>query len=978
MSEALFDGHGPRVRTVAASAPFLDTLVDAVLASLPRDDPFALADTIIFLPNRRASTGLVEAFAKKLGGAALLPAIRALGDLDDDPDVWGPEPLALEVPPEIMPLRRRFELAELVRRRDIAQGGVADPVRALAWADELCRLLDGAATVGAVDWSQLATLVQERDLAEHWERSAQFLEIVASYWPQRLAADGLCDPAERRAILLTRLAQAWAENPPQKPVIIAGSTGSVAATRTLMRVVASLPQGCVILPGLDLDLDEDAWRQVDAQHPQQGLRLTLEALDMARADVRPLAATETARARARRLLLNEALAPAQATADWRDRLHRLGGAELVQQGLQGLSILDARNEEEEALVIALLLREAAETPARTAALVTPDAALARRVMQKLARWDIVPQTSVGPALAESPHGTLLLLLAELLVDDGPAVPLLALLRHPLVTLGMNAPARAAAIDALERQALRKPRTWADLAALSDKMSASAAGPLTRALSDALAPIVALRHADLTLAQLADAMAESAERLAPYEEGAPLLWSGPEGEAAAGVLRDMAECGGHLGALAARDAPRALSLLLAARQAPPPRGGHPRIAILGPLEARLQQRDLLVLGGLVEGGWPAPPPEDAFLSRAMRRDLGLPDPDARIGLAAHDFAQLACAPEVVLTWPAMREGAPAVPSRWIWRLKTLARASGDDAVLTPARDPRPLARALDAPGAIVRLRPPQPKPPVAARPPKISFSKVETLIRDPYAIYARQVLQLDALDPPGVEAGPRDRGNAVHTALEKYDGEGAEALLAQIEANLAAAGFDPVRCRMERARFAGVAAAFVAWHEARAAAGYESYFEKDGQLDLGGRSLYGRADRFDIRHGRAAVIDYKTGSAATNKQVDSGLSPQLTLEAAVLARGGFPGVPVATAEEIIYWRFSGGQDRGPHVVKFDEGSAADAAEEALLRLKDLLKKYDSETQAYLCKPKVQFINDWDDYDHFARRAEWGDAGDGDNE
>ena len=252
----LFDGPAPRVRNIPASAPFLETLVGAIVAALPKDDPFALADTVIFLPNRRASRGLVDAFANKLGGAALLPAIRPLGDIEDDPDVWGPEPLTLDVPPAIEPLRRRFELAQLVRARDVAEGGVSDPVRALAWADELCRLLDGAATVDKVDWSKLPTLVQGRDLAAHWKRSADFLEIISTYWPKRLEIDGLADPAARRAVLLQRLAQAWTQAPPQTPVIIAGSTGSVAATRTLMRAAAALPKGVVVLPGLDADLDE--------------------------------------------------------------------------------------------------------------------------------------------------------------------------------------------------------------------------------------------------------------------------------------------------------------------------------------------------------------------------------------------------------------------------------------------------------------------------------------------------------------------------------------------------------------------------------------------------------------------------------------------------------------------------------------------------------------------------------------------------
>ncbi|MDX2234710.1 MAG: double-strand break repair protein AddB [Hyphomonadaceae bacterium] len=978
----LFDGPAPRVRTIPASAPFLDTLVGALLAAIPRDDPFALADAIVFLPNRRASAGLVEAFARRLGGAALLPAIRALGDLDDDPDVWGPEPIALDVPPAIQPLRRRFELAQLVRRRDAAEGGVADPVRALAWADELCRLLDAAATVEDVDWSGLDTLVAERDLAQHWRRSADFLKIVATYWPQRLRLDGLCDPAERRGVLLRRLAQTWRDDPPTAPVIIAGSTGSVAATRALMAAVAAAPRGCVVLPGLDTDLDDGAWAQVDPQHPQHALRDTLEALGVARADVASLAGAQTQRADARRRLINEALAPAGATADWRSRLDALGGDALVRAGAAGLQVIEARNEEEEAQVIALLLREALETPERTAALVTPDAGLARRVAGKLARWDVTPQTTIGAPLAEAPHGVLLTLLADLLVDDADPVALLALARHPLVRLDRDAATRAADVAALEREWLRGPRTWGSLASLLERSHGKPGDAVMETLAAGLAPLAAARAQPMDFALLADALADAAERLCTGdgEAGARVLWSGPLGEAAAGVLRDMGECGGDLGALEPVDAPRALALLLAAREAPPPRGGHPRIAILGPLEARLQRRDLMILGGLVEGVWPAPPPEDAFLSRTMRRDLKLPAPEARIGLAAHDFAQLANAVDVVMTRPAMRDGAPTVASRWLWRLETLARASGDAHILAPRADadPRLWVRALDAPRNPVRLRPPQPRPPAAARSKRISFTEVETLIRDPYAVYARRVLGLSVLDPPGMIADARHRGIAIHKAIERFaDGDDPAALLTLLEERLAAAGFDAARVRTERARLSASVAAYVVWNRARVAAGVRAHREIRGELSLpGGHVLHGTADRIDRRPGGVAeVVDFKTGQPPTKKQVESGLSPQLTLEAAIAARGGFSrdahnSMPATPVDALIYWRF-GGADPGAARLALDS-DVMTAADEALARLEALLDKYDHPGQAYLSKPRVQFIKEWADYDHFARRAEWADA------
>lgn len=989
----LFDGAGPRVRNIPASAPFLDTLVDAIVKALPTDDPFALADCVIFLPNRRASRGLVDAFAKRLGGAALLPAIRPLGDLEDDPDVWGPEPLALAVPPAIEPLRRRFELAQLVRARDVAQGGVSDPVRALAWADELCRLLDAAATVGAVDWSALPTLVGERDLAAHWRRSADFLKIISDYWPTRLEADGLADPAARRAVLLEKLADAWVAAPPQTPVIIAGSTGSVAATRVLMQACAHLPKGGVVLPGLDADLDEAAWSRIDAQHPQHALKVTLDALGVERTNVAPLIDTETPQARARRQLMREALVPADATADWRKRVADNGGPALITEGAKGLSLFEARNEEEEALAVALLMREALETPDRTAAFVTPDATLARRVEMKLRRWSIVPQMSIGEPLAETEHGVFLVLLADLLVDDGDPIALLALLRHPLTALGLADEERAAAITALERTLLRGARRWADLDGLiqrletdreaaRDKKLYDRALPLARAVSEALAPLRDVRSEDeLDLATLADALAATARNVARDEApgGATSLGAGPAGESVVQMLGDMTSFGASLGAIARRDAPRAVHLLMATRETPPPSGGHPRLAILGPLEARLQRRDLMILGGLVEGGWPAPPPEDAFLSRGMRRDLGLPEPEVRIGLAAHDFAQLANAPNVVMTRSAQRDGAPAVASRWIWRLETLARAGGDEAALKPTIDPRAWARMIDAPQKPIRIAPPRPRPPASARLKKLSFTEVERLIRDPYALYARRVLGLEALKPPGGEAGPAERGTAVHAALEHFvSGESVADLIRRLDHAMALAGFSYERRRTEQMRLIESAEAFVTWNAARESAGYKVYREIRGAFEIGdGHVLSGRADRIDIRpDGLAEVIDFKTGAPPSNPQVNSGLSPQLTLEAALLAEGGFAkeGLAKALTHALVYWRF-GGRDPGPVPVKID-GDVNEVAKETLAALKQLFARYGDLAQAFYSKPRVQFANTWEDYDHFARRAEWADvAGDG---
>jgi ATP-dependent helicase/nuclease subunit B len=404
-----------------------------------------------------------------------------------------------------------------------------------------------------------------------------------------------------------------------------------------------------------------------------------------------------------------------------------------------------------------------------------------------------------------------------------------------------------------------------------------------------------------------------------------------------------------------------------RDVPPLSGGDPRIAILGPLEARLQRRDLIILGALNEGVWPAAPPDDPFLSRPMRDALALPPLDARVGLAAHDFAQLANAPRVVLTRSLKRDAAPSVASRWLWRLETLARGAGID--IKREQDALSWSRALDVPDRIAPIRAPKPKPPAEKRLARISVTQVETLIRDPYAIYARRILGLEVLKPIGAEAAAAERGTAIHKAIERFKDNGdAKRLLALLDEELRHAGFSPERRLADRARLQASADAYCAWLKDNGAA--QIYREAKGKLDVKGVLLTGTADRIEIAKHGATILDFKTGAPPSNEQVKTGLAPQLLLEAAMLARGAFEDAPKALTHDLIYWRFGGAEPK-PRAVKLDEG-AADAAEEAFANLQNLLARYGEPAQPFLSKPRVQFIKPYADYDHLARRKEWADA------
>ncbi|HRP09465.1 MAG TPA: double-strand break repair protein AddB [Terricaulis sp.] len=739
-----------------------------------------------------------------------------------------------------------------------------------------------------------------------------------------------------------------------------------------MRVVAALPQGLVILPGLDTDLDDKAWNAITDQHPQFALKETLAALGVDRREI-ALFGEETPSGRARRVLMREALAPAETTADWLTRLKLAGGAGFAAAGIEGLTLIEAATENEEAAAIALLMRETLETPGKTVALVTPDVGLARRVESKLARWGLAPAVSHGRPLRESEAGVLIALLCDLAHDPSDPVSLAALIKHPRFALSPRGDKTLTRIEHKALRGARRHRTLAELAALMRDRNGEvdeAARDMVLSIDAALAPLRQL-GAEITLKIFAEALYACAEALTARQ-----IWAGPDGDNAHTLLREAIDHGAELGVMPAHAAPRVLLQLMQGRETAPAPGDDARAAIWGPLEARLQRRDLMILGGLNEGQWPAPAPEDPFLSRPMRAKLGLPSHDQRIGLAAHDFAQLISSPNVVLTRALRREGAPTLASRWLWRLKTLAQ--GAHAELGARPELLAWAQALDAPR--VERKPKEPRP-RRGKITRLSVTQVETLIRDPYALYARRVLGLEVLEPVGAIASHRERGNAVHKAIERFeDGEDRAEFLKLLDEELASHGIPPERRAAEAERMVQSANVLIDWFNARRDRISAVFRECKGELKVAGATLSGIADRIEIGPGHAAILDFKTGKPPSEKQVVS-FAPQLLLEAAMLARGAFShkvngkDVQIAPAEtrELFYWWF-GGAD--PTALPLDLDVMPEA-EKAHAALDALLTRYETEQLAFLCKPRVQFIKShsgrvYTDYDQLARRKEWADA------
>ncbi|WP_108682051.1 double-strand break repair protein AddB [Methyloceanibacter sp. wino2] len=1015
----------PRLYTIPPSAPFLTTLARAILAGdLPepggaKPSLLDLPNTTIYLPTRRAARTLREAFLQESGGEALLlPRILALGHADED------EALILDAErfaeadatlgiPAIEPTARLIALTRMIlawSHRPAAEPSGSEvpmpmtPAQATSLAGDLAALMDSAESE-EVDLAALDTLVPE-ELAAHWAETVDFLTIVTEQWPAYLKEIGLVSPVGRRNLLMAQETARLAAGSPY-PVIAAGSTGTVPATARLLQTIAHLPNGAVVLPGLDLLLEGESWETLHRhpEHPQAGMAELLTKLGATREEVALVPDSDPGPAAEARLrLASETLRPAETTERWPEAFD--GGGEGPEsdlaEALEGLSLVAAPTAHDEAEVIALILRECIEEPGKTAALVTPDRELARRVAARLRDYDLAIDDSAGTPVRRTLPGAFLDLVLAAVESDFAPPDLMALLKHPLTRLSRPAGEIRHMGRALERAVFRENylgRGLVDAAkALENldhrvpvtKPEAAAASTLVEALQAAFAPLTDLFEgsAPHDAASLVRAHTAAAEALARDETGALPLWVGDAGEALTVLLSRLIEDGGCF-EMRAREYPAVYRTLLAGHAVRPTRPAHPRLFIWGQMEARLQQPDLMILGGLNEGTWPKPQDSDPWLNRPMRGRLGLSSPERRIGLAAHDFAQALGAKSVVLSRALKVEGVPTVPSRWLQRLQALVDAAKLSEALSPSQNWIAWARDRDAiTDPFKPAERPRPCPPVAARPRSLSVTQIERWIANPYEIYARHILKLVPLSPLGAEPDNAMRGSAFHAILRKFTDAHPSALPDDIEAALneigdaafATLGDDPSLHAFWRPSFRRFAAWFAATEPARRANILQSFAEVTGVLELpSGFRLTARADRIDAADdGTLVIYDYKTGPPPSQSHVKDLYRPQLPLEAAIAKDGGFEGLGARAVTGLEYIRASGRGEGGEQQAASKESPEV-LAKLALEQLEALVAYFDDPKTPYEVKRRANagFTDAYrfDDYEQLARVPEWLTEGDG---
>ena len=979
------------VYNIPAGVPFATTLASGIRGLA--GDSETLARATIMVPSRRAAQALRAAFLEiHKGEAALLPRIDPLGDVaDDSPEMLAIPEMDTLCPPAIDPLKRQLTLARLLRGFALG-GAVPTPPQTVMLAESLGRLLDALCNADA-EPAQLRDLLPDR-FSVHWQDILKLLTILIDRWPLILREGGVIDAADRRNRLLRLRCELWRTSRPQDLIIVAGSTGTFAATRELIGCVADLPNGHIVLPGLDVDA-ADYWPAIcaDAGHPQHQLSVLLGSLEIVPEEVLPFPHDNVVPEATllRRALMREAFKPAQLTSDWR----QLGSThpELGRDALAGLSVIAAPNRAYEANIIALAMREVLETPEKTAALVTPDRQLAEAVIAALRRWHIDADDSAGRPLSECGAGGFLMLLITMIAEDFAPLPTLGFLKHPLTAGGMSPADFRNRVRDLERRVWRGYRPPAGLdGVLSRLVSGSDLHAFVqRHVADPLGDLCAVWNTALpTLANLSSCLGRAAERMASRRllddgsideaDGATAVWGGDDGQAAAELLRAVVAEGDVFEA-DNRSFPQILKALMNRKTVRRSWQAHPRLAILGPVEARMQSADRLIIAGFNEGNWPPRPEIDPWMNAEMRQQAGLQPHNWRTGLSAHDVWMAICAPEVIVT-RAVRDGdSVTTPSRWLQRLEAVLAALQIGDVLDRGALVTARLAALDPVPLLAPIGRPAPCPPVSARPRTFSATEIDTWISDPYSIYAKRILALRPLEDVDRVPDAALRGNIVHDALAAFIKEHPSGPLADDAlANLRTYGrqyFDPfwqipsVRVFWWPA-FKLLSAWFIETERRRRPDLVFARAEIDGELEIaapaGQTIVKARADRIDqLQGGGLAILDYKTGSVPKVGDVEAGRRTQLLTEAVIAAHGGFEDIAGDDVAAMQYWKLAGRRGEAGRIVDvmptdWDAGAARDS-------LAALFASFDDPEKTYASLPDPAARLPYGRYDHLARIDEW---------
>ncbi len=1009
-STSVTDAFTTGVATIPAHAAFLDSVAAGFIAAASQN-PQGLADRFLLVPDSETAIALKRAFVAALGDdITMLPHIEAVDSLDPATvalQVAGDAKLSkklLALKPAVTSQERQMVLA----REIMKMPGLAPAMpTAMKLAAELGRFIDMTQRHDA-DLGQLDDLAPPEH-GQQWDKTRDVLRIVSDIWPAYLQANDRMDQSRRRRVMLDALAQHWQVQPPARPVTAIGFRGDDPATLALMGTISRMPAGGIILQGFDPGIDDDSWEKLDISHPAHDTRRLLRAAGCDKAAVKawPVLVPRTQQARAvnpeqaalaRQKLLREVMRPAETAEGW-------GRLSIDAQAYSGMDLITAGSPQEEASVIALKMRETLEVPGRTAALVTPDRALARRVAARLRHWQINVEDEAGAALSQTSLGLYLYATAHMAAEEWAPVPFLQALKHPLAALGRDPAAFKTLLAELEDVALHGPRPAPGARGLRQSLRAAfndaasrrktpdvEAPKRERALRRVISDIVRAGDAYFKLmarkrpqpfAELLDAHLHYCEALANSAEagGAARMWQGREGVAAARFFSELRRHAHLVPPMTGRDYTVILDGMMRDVRV---RGGavksHPHLRILTPEQGLDVRADTVIVGGLTADVWPPSTGNNPWLTPEMMEKLGLPSKRNTTADSGHAFVQAVSSPNVLLTRAVRSGDAPTVASPFLTRLLTVTRAAGLESALVGKSQLLDIHTALHTPAEVNPIEPPAPTPPAASRPKQLPVTAVEALMRDPYSVYARYVLKIRPKAPIDAAPGVSDRGIATHAALDVFLRRYPDVLPDNAQEELLKIGRETFAAHLDNPtvqsfwwpRFERIAEWFVEFERDRRETARTLGTEVRGKLeiDLGDSifTLTAIADRLDLtENDQIEIIDYKTGAIPTQKAVGLGLSPQLTLEALIAFTGGFDGIDAGDVGSLQYWKLSGGRPAGDvTVVKGDMKEMVNQAREGVT---DLMRAFSDAKTPYTVTPRPDWAPRYNSYTHLSRVGEW---------
>ncbi len=979
------------IYTISPDQPFVDSLASNLLHEY-KDTPEKLSDILIMLPTRRTCRALRDSFLKKTEGTPLLlPKIRPIGDIDaEELSLSLAQDDLFDLNAPIPSMKRQLLLARLIAAKRPDQSGSVEQDLGLAQA--LGHLIDQIHTEN-LDFKTLPSIVEKADIAEHWQITLDFLEIISLYWPKILKQAGYTDAAEYRNALLTKLNEHWQKNPPQHPVIMAGSTASIPAVSALAKTILLLPYGKLIIPGLNKVMDETAWQSITEGHPQATLKNLLEFLNITRDDVKNYTQI---RNQSRLDLISNIMLPAEQTIQWSHALKNNQKKYLIDDLTQNIFRYDCDTIQEEADTIALILRETLEDKDQTACVITTNRALARRITQRCKFWNIEVDDTAGQNLKDTALGQYLLHSLSIFTNNFDSVSLLSFLKHDYTSIKTVDNFRQN-IRNFEIEVLRGKPIKNGIEGIKNRLQFKIKDPhsyqkpsegtinFLKILEENIDPFSAiLHHTDNDFSVFLTTHIKMVEHFYGFENQS--LWSGESGNAAANLLSELYEYAGDIGKISLYEYEVIIKHFIGTVTVRPKFGTHPRLQILGQIEGRMVQANRVILAGLNEGSWPPDPGHDPWMSRPMRQRFGLPSPERSITLAAHDFCQAFCAPQIYLTRASKMDGAPTVPARWLERFNTYLSAHNISNNLLTNGTHLSYNAHLDAAERTKEITRPAPCPPIEARPTYLSVTSIDKWMKDPYSIYAQKILKLEKLLPLNEVTSASDKGIIFHEILHRFNKQYPNHLNDQSANDFVDVAIKVLEENIEtseslsfwRPRLMQFAHNYIdfesKWREKHQLISAEIKgsidFKQTDNIDF---TLTARVDRID-RHadGSYAIIDYKSGGQYSATNLKTGALSQLPLEGLILTEGTYDAIQQLTDKNVSYlgyWKIENSKQTINEIKTKNLAETIISIVDTKAGLLNLITTYQNPDTSYLAIPDLNNAPRFNDYAYLERIKEW---------